>query len=162
MSYNSHETKKVRVLNVIAEYEAKRKIALAKGLSFKPPSKEQLRKEADVNKNYWSETTDEEILQRVAEITAKKTSVKSKIEEKAEKAVEHNRTLQEMYDDLLLKYDDAQQQIAELRSGSLAKSVAITKLNEIIKKHNISVETRDIGSEKVTPFQTIKGGKDDE
>ena len=78
-----------RLLNVLSIYEGQRKSALSKGIEFKSPSKSKILDDAELNKNYFNQSTDAELLARVDAI-AKAPAVKSKTEAKAEKAIEQN------------------------------------------------------------------------
>ena len=160
MSIDKREAKRNRVLAILAKYEQLRKEALSSGSQFKPPSKEQLRKEADVNKNYWAESAEDDIKKRVEELTNRDNYIKSKAEEKAESIVENNAKLQEMYDalvvrieELIVERNDYIREIDELRKS-------VDRLTKIIRDHSIKEEKKSEAN--VTPFQTIKGGKDDE
>lgn len=160
MSIDKRDAKRNRVLAILSKYEDLRKEALSSGGQFKPPSKEQLRREADVNKNYWSESAEDDIKKRVEELTDRSNYIKSKAEEKAEAIVDNNEKLQQMYDALVIKLEQmsvAQNQykieIKELRN-------ALQRYEKIIADYQITEQKKSEAN--VTPFQTIKGGKDDE
>ena len=160
MSIDKREAKRNRVLAILSKYEDLKKEALSTGGQFKPPSKEQLRKEADVNKNYWAESAEDDIKKRVEELTNRDNYIKSKAEEKAESIVENNAKLQQMYDALVVKIEelivernDHIREIDELRK-------IVDRYTKIIRDHSIKEEKKSEAN--VTPFQTIKGGKDDE
>ena len=160
MSIDKREAKRNRVLAILSKYEDLKKEALSTGGQFKPPSKEQLRKEADVNKNYWAESAEDDIKKRVEELTNRDNYIKSKAEEKAESIVENNAKLQEMYDalvvkieELLVERNDLKREIDELRK-------IVDRYTKIIRDHSIKEEKKSEAN--VTPFQVIEGDKDNE
>ena len=160
MSIDKREAKRNRVLAILSKYEDLKKEALSTGGQFKPPSKEQLRKEADVNKNYWAESAEDDIKKRVEELTNRDNYIKSKAEEKAESIVENNAKLQQMYDALVVKIEEL---IVE-RNDHIRE---IDELRKIVDRYTKIIRDQSIKEEKkseanVTPLQVIEGDKDDE
>ena len=164
MSVDKRDAKRNRVETIIASYEARKKAALSNGEQFKPPSKNQIAKEAEVNKNYWTQSADEDLKKRLEAITDKGAFVKSIIEEKAEEAVAEKERLQDMFDGLAKQLEVMAVERNNYRLEIEQLRHALDVYKKAYEQHGLGklppVKASEEAS-KVTPFQVIEGDKDD-
>ena len=124
---DTQQDKLNRLLNVLNMYESQRKAALSKGIEFKSPSKSKILDDAELNKNYFNQSTDAELLARVDAI-AKAPAVKTKIEAKAEKAIQQNETIQNKKDELCTQHENILAEYGELTKQIQAKDLLIKQM----------------------------------
>ena len=158
---DTQQDKLNRLLNVLNMYESQRKAALSKGIEFKSPSKSKILDDAELNKNYFNQSTDAELLARVDAI-AKAPAVKSKTEAKAEKAIEQNETIQKMLDELRSELEKLLVKNGELTNQIQAKDELIKQMQSVQISDRSAQNPKGNKQNNVTSFATIKGGKDDE
>ena len=164
MSVDKRDAKRNRVETIIASYEARKKAALSNGEQFKPPSKNQIAKEAEVNKNYWTQSVDEDLKKRLEAITDKGAFVKSIIEKEAEEAVAEKERLQDMFEGLA-------KQLEVMAVERNNDKIEIEQLRHALDVYKKAYEQHGFGelppvkaseeASNVTPFQVIEGDKDD-
>lgn len=158
---DTQQDKLNRLLNVLNTYESQRKAALSKGIEFKSPSKSKILDDAELNKNYFNQSTDAELLARVDAI-AKAPAVKSNTEAKAEKAIEQNETIQKMLDELRSELEKLLVKNGELTKQLKVKDELIKQMQFVQISEGSAQNSKGNKQNNVTSFATIKGGKDDE
>ena len=158
---DTQQDKLNRLLNVLKIYEGQRKAALSKGIEFKSPSKSKILADADLNKNYFNQTSDKELLARVDAI-AKAPAVKSQAEEKAEKVIEQSDATQKILDKLHAQLEDLLAQNGELTKQLQAKDEQVKQLVSIINSEKTDVGNEPSNQNNVVGFTVIDGGSDNE
>ncbi|WP_417812513.1 hypothetical protein [Thalassospira alkalitolerans] len=152
--------KKTRLLTLVTFYEKERKQCLQQGKAFRPPSRDQLLREASVGKNYLGQTDDQELKKRVSELL--KTKIKSKSEQQAQKAVKKSETMEEVVKAAIKSRDHLSHELASLRRLLLEKEKTIIRLTSQVKSASTTIGTlRGLISEEPVNGEVTKTLDDD-